>query len=329
MSNPELIFPEPLHEGDRVRVVAPSFSMAIIDEATRQFARTHFENELGLELTYGEHVEEIDRFKSSSIEARVDDIHQAFIDPTVKAIFSVIGGYNSNQLLRSLDWGLIRNNPKILCGYSDITALGAAMVAKSGLVTYSGPHFSSLGQKHLDPFITRYLKAALFSKDPYEVTASKHWTDEAWYLDQNNRTYIPNEGHWPIQAGKVEQTTVGGNLGTLLLLRGTEFMPVVTAPILFVEDTGSTTIESFDRDLQSLLHAQAIGGLIIGRFQKESNVTRIDITEMVAAKPELNNIPIVANVDIGHTFPLAVLPIGGTIRLDVAGIETTIEVIRH
>jgi muramoyltetrapeptide carboxypeptidase LdcA involved in peptidoglycan recycling len=68
MSNPELIFPEPLHEGDRVRVVAPSFSMAIIDEATRQFARTHFENELGLELTYGEHVEEIDRFKSSSIE---------------------------------------------------------------------------------------------------------------------------------------------------------------------------------------------------------------------------------------------------------------------
>jgi muramoyltetrapeptide carboxypeptidase LdcA involved in peptidoglycan recycling len=80
---------------------------------------------------------------SSSIASRVEDIHAAFSDSNVRGILTVIGGFNSNQLLDSLDYELIKNNPKILCGYSDITALATAITAKTGLITYSGLHFST------------------------------------------------------------------------------------------------------------------------------------------------------------------------------------------
>jgi muramoyltetrapeptide carboxypeptidase len=102
---------------------------------------------MGLELTYGDHVDERDVFDSSSIESRVVDLHAAFAESDVAAILTVIGGFNSNELLPHLDWDLIAANPKIFCGYSDITALQNAMVARTGLVTYSGPHWSTFGMR--------------------------------------------------------------------------------------------------------------------------------------------------------------------------------------
>src|SRR5680860_43589 len=126
------IFPQKLKKGDKVRVIAPSRSMAIISQETRDIAKNRFE-ELGLELSFGKHIEEIDDFVSSSIESRIEDLHDAFCDSRVKAIFTVIGGFNCNQLLQYIDWDLIKNNPKIFCGFSDITALNNAIYAKTGL----------------------------------------------------------------------------------------------------------------------------------------------------------------------------------------------------
>src|SRR5680860_1772809 len=134
------IFPQKLKKGDKVRVIAPSRSMAIISQETRDIAKNRFE-ELGLELSFGKHIDEIDDFVSSSIESRIEDLHDAFCDSRVKAIFTVIGGFNCNQLLQYIDWDLIKNNPKIFCGFSDITALNNAIYAKTGLVSYSGPHY--------------------------------------------------------------------------------------------------------------------------------------------------------------------------------------------
>ena len=91
-------------------------------------------------------------FTSSSIESRIEDFTYAFSDTNVKAIFTAIGGVNSNQLLKYIDWELIKNNPKIFCGFSDITALNNSIFTKTGLVTYSGPFITStFGQKlHFD-----------------------------------------------------------------------------------------------------------------------------------------------------------------------------------
>ncbi|MCJ7436116.1 MAG: LD-carboxypeptidase [Anaerolineales bacterium] len=88
-----------------------------------------------------------DAFDSSPITSRVADIHAAFADPKVKGILTAIGGYNSNQLLRYLDYDLIRANPQILCVFSDITALGTAIYARTGMISYSGPHFSTFGME--------------------------------------------------------------------------------------------------------------------------------------------------------------------------------------
>lgn len=142
------IIPHKLQPGDEIRVVAPARSLSLINKETRDIAVDNF-NKLGLKVTFSDNCEESDQFLSSSVESRVKDLHDAFLDKkNVKGIFTVIGGYNCNQILDELDFNMIKENPKVLCGYSDITALGNAIFAKkTGLITYSGPHYSTLGMK--------------------------------------------------------------------------------------------------------------------------------------------------------------------------------------
>src|SRR3989339_1738471 len=152
-----IIFPAKLQQGDEIRIIAPAASMAIISEETKATATRRL-IDLGLNVSFGAHAEENDDFNSSSIVSRVEDFHRAFSDKNVKAILTVIGGFNSNQLLRYLDWELIKNNPKIFCGYSDITALNNAIFARTGLVNYSGPHYSSFGEKLYFDYSMEYFK---------------------------------------------------------------------------------------------------------------------------------------------------------------------------
>lgn len=143
------IVPEKLKIGDEIRVIAPSRSMKILKEDTINIAKSRLEN-LGFKVSFGNNVMNSinDNYKCASIEDRVSDLHDAFSNRNVKAILTVIGGYNVNQILDEIDYELIKNNPKILCGFSDITALTNAIYAKTGLVTYSGVHFSSFGMKY-------------------------------------------------------------------------------------------------------------------------------------------------------------------------------------
>ena len=137
--------PNKLKAGDEVRVIAPSRSMAILGEDCKKLATERLE-ELGFKVTFGKHVMEADPdYFAASKEARVEDLNDAFRDPNVRAILTVIGGFNSNQILDYIDYEAIKNDPKIFCGFSDITALSNAIHAKTGVVTYSGPHFSSFG----------------------------------------------------------------------------------------------------------------------------------------------------------------------------------------
>ena len=326
------IYPEKLKAGDEVRVIAPSCSMAIISEASRKIANSRL-TELGLKVTYGKNVEESDEFNSSSIKSRVADLHKAFQDKNVKAVLTVIGGYNCNQLLKYIDWEIIKNNPKIFIGFSDTTALQNAIYAKTRLVTYSGPAWSTFGQKLHFEYTLDYFKKCLMDKHLFAVEPSKEWTDDAWYKDQKNRYPIKNEGWLVVNKGKASGTILGANLCTFNLLQGTEFFPNLNNSILFIEDddmSGSSGAVEFDRNFQSLIHLSAfsgVKGIVIGRFQKASKVTSKNLEKIIKSKKELKNVPVIANVDFGHTSPIITFPIGGEVEIDTS--ENSITIIRH
>ncbi len=327
----EKLVPRKLQSGDTIRVVAPARSLALIDRATRDIADKRF-HEMGLRVTFGRRVEESDGFASSSIHARVEDLHEAFADPQVAAILTVIGGYNSNQLLRHIDWELIRAYPKILCGFSDITALGNAIWTKTGMMTYSGPHYSTFGQKLHAEYTVDYFAHCLMSDAPFAVQPSARWSDDAWYRDQDNRVLVPNDGYLVINEGAAEGVIVGGNLCTFNLVQGTEFMPDLTDTVLFIEDDSESLPHTFDRDLQSLIHQpgfEGVRGLAIGRFQKASQMTPDLLRAIIETKRELRGLPIIADVDVGHTDPKITFPIGGTARLTAARAQSIIEILTH
>jgi muramoyltetrapeptide carboxypeptidase LdcA involved in peptidoglycan recycling len=325
------IYPDKLKTGDEVRVIAPAMSYSIFSEELKNIANKRFED-LGLKLTFGKHINERNDFTSSSIESRIEDLHDAFQDKNVKAIFTAIGGANSNQLLKYIDWELIKNNPKIFCGFSDITALNNSIFAKTGLVTYSGPHYSTLGQKLYIDYTLYYLKMCLMNNDAVEVKPSESWSDDQWYKDQDKRNLTKNEGWLVINEGKASGTIIGGNLCTFNLLQGAEYMPDLDNSVLFLEDDYLTNPDTFDRDLQSLIHQpdfNKVKGIVIGRFQNKSNVTNELLIQIIKTKKELNNIPVIANVDFGHTDPKVTLSIGGTVELDVNSRNSKITIIEH
>ena len=176
-----------------------------MSEEIKNIANQRFAD-LGLKLTFGKHVDETDEFNSTAIESRIEDFNEAFSDKNVKGIITVIGGFNCNQLFRYIDWNLIKNNPKIFLGYSDITALNNAIFAKTGLVTYSGPHYSSFGQKLYFDYTLKYFQKCLMYEKPFEVRPSDSWSDDAWYLDQDKRELINNSGYLVINEGITEGT---------------------------------------------------------------------------------------------------------------------------
>ena len=136
------MIPAKLKKGAHVRVIAPARSLGIVSGECRRIACERLA-EMGLSVSFGRHAEETDEFCSSSAAARLEDLHEAFADRTVDGILTVIGGFNSVEILAGIDYRLIAENPKILCGFSDITALANAIYAKTGLVTYSGPTIRS------------------------------------------------------------------------------------------------------------------------------------------------------------------------------------------
>lgn len=328
----EKIYPEKLKTGDEVRVIAPARSMSLISKESREIANKRFAD-LGLKLTFGKHIEESDDFVSSSIESRIKDLHEAFADKNVKAILTVIGGFNSNQLLRYIDWNLIKNNPKILCGFSDITALNNSIFAKTGLVSYSGPHYSTFGQKLYFDYTLDYFKKCLMSDEPFEIKPSDSWTDDKWYANQDDRNPIKNEGWLVINEGEAQGAIIGANLCTFNLLQGTEYSPKFPKDtILFIEDDEMSNAVTFDRDLQSVIHQpgfENIKGIVIGRFQNISKITNSLLTQIIKTKKELNNLPVIANVDFGHTSPIITFPIGGEVEINASKSEPMIKILKH
>jgi muramoyltetrapeptide carboxypeptidase LdcA involved in peptidoglycan recycling len=191
-----MIFPEKLKEGCTIRVVAPtqSIKLPFITEDVIKIAIKRFE-ELKINVTFSKHIAEKDYFNSSSVKSRAEDLNEAFEDPTVKMIITAIGGYNSNEILPYLDYDLIKKNPKILYGYSDITAILNGIYTRTSLVTYYGPHFFDFGGKKGFEYSLEYFKKCLFSDEPFDVFPSEQWSNDRWVNNQENRNFIKIMAH--------------------------------------------------------------------------------------------------------------------------------------
>ena len=330
-----MIYPNKLKPGSHIRVIAPSRSFKIISEETREIAKKRFAD-MGISVSYSKHCDEIDDFVSSSIASRLEDLHEAFADKSVDGILTAIGGFNTNQLIDKIDYTLIKNNPKILCGFSDITCLCHAITAKTDVVTYSGPHFSSFGMVHGFDYTLDYFKKCLLENNPYQVIPAKEFSNDEWFMDQEKRNFTPNSGFWVFNIGnrgEFEGKLVGGHVRCLSSLQGTEFWPSLENTILFLEEDEETNAVLFDRLLQSLIHQadfKHVKALIIGRFKPESKIDRNLLEQIIHTKEALKELPVIANFDIGHSTPIITYPIGGRISLKMREDELpVIEILEH
>lgn len=304
-----------LKRGDEIRIIAPSYSLAYVWEEKFNKALAYLQSQ-GFKVTFSKHSRERDDWNSSSIQSRVEDIHDAFLDNNVKAILSAIGGFNVNQILEHIDYEIIKQNPKILCGYSDITALLNAVYAKTGLITYHGAHFSTFGFE-IEPEYTRNsFFGCVMNQDNLLITPSKAAKE-----------------YTVIQQGACEGTIIGGNLCTLNLLQGTQFMPQADDIVLFLEDDnimGDYFVYEFDRNFQSLLQAygtERIKGVVFGRFADSCNMNANTIRKIIADKIP-SDIPVVFGADFGHVFPMITFPIGGRARIEAYS-NPLIEIVTH
>ncbi len=324
------IYPAKLNSGDTLRVIAPASSVATFKPRNlAKIAKTRLSG-LGLKVKFSKNAYQKDIFGSSSIQSRINDLHQAFKDTRVKAIICACGGYNANTLLPYIDWGLIKKNPKALMGYSDITILCNAIYAKTGLITYLGPTLSTMGMKEEKGIVSYMLdsiKHSLMDTKTYSISTSKYFNERTVKTKRNSGPKI-------LQKGKAIGTAIGGNLCSLNLLQGTPYMPSLKNAILFIEDDdfgGSQSLFEFERNLESLLQikdAKHIKAIIIGRFQKGFVMTDQKLDHILKNKAISKNIPIISNVDFGHTTPMAVIPIGGRIKIDTNSKEKIL-VLRH
>lgn len=323
--------PKKLKQGDLISIVSPSAGLAELFPHRIKKAEENL-LKLGFKVRYEKNSLKRNGWVSGTIAERVSDLHNAFKDKNVKAIICSIGGNHSNELLKHINWKIIKANPKIFLGYSDITVLHNAILKKTGLRTFYGPCIISEFGEY--PDIIDYTKnkftRTLVDGDIGKIESSNEWTQEFldWFDPENHtrtRKLEKNLGHVWWRKGKNSGNLAGGCIPSLNHLAGTEFWNNFKSKILFLDLPEGTTpgeglsvsdFDSYMADLYNLKVFDQINGLIIGRpyFQDEKNI--LLIKEIVLKYTANKKYPILFNVDIGHTSPMLIIPYAGRVILD-------------
>ncbi len=304
--------------GDHIRVLSPSSSIARVGGFDANLsAKTTLEN-LGFRISFSQHYLEYDQLGSASIASRVADLHDAFSDPDVDMILATIGGFNSNELLPYLDYELIAKNPKIICGYSDTTAILTAIFAKTGMMTYMGANYTGFKMRELQDYQSRMWLQAL-TQHQYRLTPSAQWSSDAWYLPDATRQLFDTK--WQVyHHGQASGVAIGGNLSTFALLNGTPYAPnihKIKDYVLFLESSESHDHANILRQLTSVLQVYSTPkALLLGRFPKECQMSDELLTFILDKFPLLKTIPVMTHLDFAHTQPLFTFAIGGQVKID-------------
>lgn len=315
-----------------IGIVSPSAPVAAA--CPRRFKRgITFLEQLGFRVVVAEYATQKTRFTAGSVRARCADIEQLFRDTRVDIVMSTIGGYNANDLLDRLDYSVIAQHPKPFVGYSDITILLLALRQRCGIPVLLGPALLPQFGEFPDPMqftveafhrVLRDLGTGL----SYDLPCSPEWTEEflAWDVhDSRRRVLHANSGWQVLRHGGAEGVLLGGNVRSFMALVGTPYQPDFRDSILVLEDIGDETPASLQRMLRQADHAgllRGVRGVLFGRFQQASGMTRSHLQAVVRNIFGRRELPVIAGIDVGHTDPMLTLPLG--VRVVVATKPPTI-----
>ncbi len=326
-----MIKPAKLEKGDTIAFIGPSSGLGGMFPHRVDKAKKSLES-LGFNVKVFPTAKNNVKGKAGTVDERISDLHEAFTDNQIKAILCVIGGFSCNELITKIDYQIIKKNPKIFCGYSDITILHYSILKKTGLTTFYGPcAMTQFGEypNSLDYTIQYFLKAVTRASPIGKVEPSKSWTDETldWSkkLDTKRpRNLYQNEGFQWINAGKAKGKTIGGCLYSLLQLRGTEFDGNYKNKVFFIETPEGQEfgkgepLNYIDAQLTDLKNSgvfDKIRGLIVGRpFGYKGKEKAFE--EVIRDHTKDYSFPVLCNVNIGHADPIITLPLGVKVTLD-------------
>ena len=284
-----LIKPPRLRPGDLIGIISPA---GPVDESELKPNLELLESS-GFRIHIAPHVYDRHDYLAGDDEARLSDLHAMFRNTEIGAIFCARGGYGTLRLLDKIDYGLIREHPKIIVGYSDITALLMAITKKTGLVTFHGPMVRGLSSLHDSS------RESLFKLISSDQPVS----------------FSPIAGN-PLISGRAAGLLIGGNLSLICYVVGTPFLPSLAGCILFIEDKGEP-LYRIDRMLTHLSLAgqlKGIRGLIGGEFIECGDPSAVD--DLLNTLVSDLGIPLITGFPVGHGMINLALPLGIPARLD-------------
>jgi muramoyltetrapeptide carboxypeptidase len=322
-----VIRPPRLQPGDTVGLVSPSWGGAGMFPHRVERGVQHLQS-LGFKVRIGRHALNQRGFVSDTPRNRVDDIHSMFGDSEVKALVAAIGGDHSCHLLPLMDFDLIRKNPKVFMGFSDITVLNVAIWKKTGMVTFNGPALLTDFAEYprMFEYTERYmLKALCDARSIGVIEPSSWWTEE--YLEWAEKKDLTrprarqNSPGWSwLRRGVAEGVLIGGCLASLEHLRGTRFWPEWQDAIMFFETSEGPPpperVDSILMDYENMGVLQRLKGLIVGRPMRYTEEEKQQLREVVLERTRGYTFPIVTDMDFGHTAPQFTVPIGCRARID-------------
>lgn len=297
-----ILKPQKLNPKDLIGIISPASSP---DEFLRVEKGVKYLESLGYRVKVGENVGKNHGYLAGTDKERLDDLHSMFKDKNVKAIFTLRGGYGAFRFLDQIDYRIIKNNPKIFVGYSEITSLQMAFFEKAGLITFAGP------------------MVAVDFHDEISSFTNEHF----WNLITSNkkigRLKLPEDQKLPpLQKGIASGRVVGGNLAVFTALLGTPYFPNLTGKILMIEEVGELPYR-VDRMLNQLRLAGAfkkIKGIILGRFVdcNEVNPDKKTLTlgEVIENYIASVKVPSIYTFPHGHIKDFVTIPFGVKVNLN-------------
>lgn len=288
-----------LQPGDTVGLISPS---SYCDISSERVAKMEEElHKLGLRIKYSQNVDKHRDYLAGSDEERLHDLHQMFQDPEVKMILCLKGGYGASRIVDRIDYELIRNNSKLLVGFSDITVLLNAMYQKTGLISAHGLVGIFVGHPNLDEKSNQDWVEFLFQKQKGRVL--KNFKKQAV----------------TITGGVAEGVVVGGNLSLIATLVGSEYDIDFTDKIVLIEEVSEAPYR-IDRMMSQLRLAkklQTAKGFIIGHFTDcASKSGETEYMDVLTEYLKDLGVPVLAEFETGHEFPFHNIWIGSKVRLD-------------
>lgn len=295
--------------GDRVGLICPA---SPINEDRLKKAVANMES-LGLIPVPGKNIMNQNGYLAGKDIERLQDLHDMYRDPSIKAIWCIRGGYGATHLLPYIDYSLIDANPKLLIGYSDITAFHNALFTKLKLHSLHGP----VGSSDFTPYTTEQLKKVIFGTagDWVEV---KTCDDNDLEFSTNGKTTFER---FVIHPGKGEGILIGGNLSLLSAMCGTPYFKIKRDTILFIEDVEEAPYR-IDRMLTQLLQAidiHHVKGILLGVFEgcerKEPTIS-FSLKEVMMDRLSRLQIPCMYGFSFGHISNQCTIPFGTKGKMD-------------